>query len=171
MIAINFFTIGGKYPSGDEAFCWILNRAVEALAREKFGKSPISVPFEMTPQFITEAYEKIKHVQMEGCGGQQAQEFLVTSILKKYLELNNPERSYLLAFPNHVSVDSMLIDIEKGTQFKDLGNGKGLARAKSSSIPSRSRKCERRKTSLRLPRRVRRQERSALWIPTCSRNS
>lgn len=110
--------------SGEEIFCRIMQLAIDDLVQKDFAANHHSTKFKIDPLLVTRAYERIKAVNFNGTDGQQLQEFLITSILKYYLEIYHPESTYQLAFPNDKSVDSILIESEKDMPFKTLGNKK-----------------------------------------------
>ena len=116
MKKIHLFSIENKTDlTGQEIFCWIINKAIGALLKNK-GED-----YALTPHFITEAFEKLKGVDFGEYNGQQAQEFLITSILKHYLESISSSKKFLLAFPEDITADSMIVETENNPTFKLLG--------------------------------------------------
>ncbi len=110
--------------SGEQVFCSILQVAVEELAQKDFADKKESLPFRIDPFFVTRAYEKLKSVKLGDIDGQKLQEFLITAILKWYLEQAHPDAFFHLAFPNDDSVDTIIISSEKEDKFKSMGDNK-----------------------------------------------
>ncbi len=134
MRKIHLFSIDNRTDvTGQEVFCYILNNAVEALVQEKYGSSIVNVKFELTPEFITEAFEKLKRMSFGEYDGQKAQEFFITSILKHLLENLEPHKKFFLAFPQDESADTVIVEAED-LKWKPIGES-ALVQSKIISYP------------------------------------
>lgn len=103
--------------------------AINDLVQRDFHGRSQSAPFRIDPLLVTRAYEELKSVTFNGVNGQQLQEFLITSILKYYLEIANPKKNYFLVIPDNASYDSILVESQKDDEFRKIGNDKLLATA------------------------------------------
>lgn len=112
--------------SGQKIFCTLMQLAINDFVQKEFGNNDQSTKFKIDPLFVTKVYEKLKAMKINGIEGQQIQEFLITSILKYYLEQAHPDSAYRLAFPNDKSDDSIIIESPKEMEFKKLGGDKIL---------------------------------------------
>lgn len=95
--------------SGEEAFCHLMQFAIEELVQRDFKNSRILIPFKLDPMLATRAYEEIKNIRSNDIDGQKIQETIITSILKSYLEDGNNNDNFFLALSDDISVDSIIL--------------------------------------------------------------